>query len=218
MDAGCRYLIRMGLSYEMFTGGFCETNAYLVTHDNRRILIDAPDDVGGWLANKGITIEALLLTHQHFDHVMDAARVKADFNCPIYAWAEPSPELWLNRQFSSMTGWSLEVPDYAVDHLLAGLPSLAVAGIEFSLLHVPGHSPDSVCFLDAGSGDCFCGDTIFREGIGRTDFPGGSHRQLLEGICKKLMTLPGEVKLLPGHGPETTVAHEANSNLFLRGL
>jgi hydroxyacylglutathione hydrolase len=202
----------------VFTGGFCQTNAYLVVHRRRRILIDAPDDVGDWLASQGAGIEALLLTHQHFDHVMEAARVKGDFGCPIYAWARPSGDLWLNRQFSTMTGWSLEIPAYDVDHLLEGSSTLAVAGIEFELLHVPGHSPDSVCFFHAPSGNCFCGDTIFREGIGRTDFPGGSHHQLLSGIQERLLTLPAETKLLPGHGPETTVTHEKNSNLFLRGL
>jgi glyoxylase-like metal-dependent hydrolase (beta-lactamase superfamily II) len=206
----------MSMTCEIFTGGVCQTNAFLVGAGGRHLLIDAPDNAADWLKERGVSIEALLLTHQHFDHVLDAARIKSEHGCGIYAWSPSSSELWLNRQFSSATGWSLEVPDYRVDHLLEGHESLAAAGFEFTLLHVPGHSPDSVCFLDEPGGRCFCGDTVFRRGIGRTDFPGGSHALLVAGIRRRILSLPESVTLLPGHGPTTTVGAEKCANPFLR--
>ncbi|MGI8603054.1 MAG: MBL fold metallo-hydrolase [Verrucomicrobiales bacterium] len=206
----------MELSFEVFTGGFCQTNAYLLKFDGRHVLVDAPDDAAEWLTTQNVNLDALLLTHQHFDHVMDAAKIKAEQRCPVYAWSPPSPELWLNRLFSSLSGWSLEVRDYEVDHLLDGLTSVALPGINFELLHVPGHSPDSVCFYHAPSQSCFSGDTVFHDGIGRTDFPGGSQAQLLDGIRQKLLSLPDGVALLPGHGCPTTVSRERRENAFLR--
>lgn len=209
------------MTWEVFTGGFCQTNAYLLEAAGRHVLIDAPDDCAEWLQGRGVKIEALLLTHQHFDHVMDAARLAADHGCPIYAWAEPSPDLWLNRMFSQLTGWELEIAPYEVAHVLGGPEKgagemLRVAGMDFRLWHVPGHSPDSVCFYQEASGRCFCGDTVFAGGIGRTDFPGGSEALLARGIREKLYTLPAATVLLPGHGGPTTVAEEKSANPFVR--
>jgi hydroxyacylglutathione hydrolase len=206
----------MSMTVQTFTGGVCQTNAYLLEAEGRRVLIDAPDDAADWLAGRGVGVDALLLTHQHFDHVLDAARIKAEHGCEIYAWSPPSPDLWLNRLFSSATGWALDVPEYGVDHLLDGREQLSVAGFVFELLHVPGHSPDSVCFLHTPTQQCFCGDTVFRLGIGRTDFPGGSHAQLVAGIRERILALPDAVALLPGHGPPTTVGSEKRVNSFLR--
>ena len=204
------------MTCQEFTGGFCETNAYLLSDAGRNLLIDAPDDVADWLCERKVKVDALLLTHQHFDHVMDAARVKNDHACEIYAWSAPSPDLWLNQLFSSFTGWSLEVADYPIDHLIENKSQLSVAGFDFELLHVPGHSPDSVCFFHPASQRCFCGDTVFKEGIGRTDFPGGSHPQLVTGIRQRIFSLPDTVALLPGHGPATTVGAEKRGNPFLQ--
>ena len=148
---------------------------------------------------------------------MDAARIIQDHACPVYAWTQPSPELWLNTLFSDMTGWSLDIDPYVVDHELAGRTSLEVENLSFQLLHVPGHSPDSVCFYDVSSAHCFCGDTVFAEGIGRSDFPGGNHELLVSGIREKLLTLADNVSLLPGHGPRTSVGAERQNNPFLRG-
>jgi glyoxylase-like metal-dependent hydrolase (beta-lactamase superfamily II) len=203
------------MTFSAFTGGFCQTNAYLIEAGGRRVLVDAPDDCAEWLRARGATVDALLLTHQHFDHVMDAARVVADHACPVYAWTQPSPALWLSTLFSEMTGWTLEVPPYRVDHELAGRSHVEAAGIAFDLIHVPGHSPDSVCFHHVASAHCFCGDTVFASGIGRSDFPGGDGELLIAGIQEKLLALPEHVALLPGHGPPTTVGAETRENPFL---
>jgi len=210
------------MTWDVFTGGFCQTNAYLLATGGRFLLVDAPDDCAEWLRGLGVKVEALLLTHQHFDHVMDAARIVEDHGCPVYAWTQPTPDLWLNRMFSQMTGWALEIPPYAVTHELGGPGNaagggVAVAGTTLQVLHVPGHSPDSVCFYHQPSAQCFCGDTVFAQGIGRTDFPGGSEALLIAGIREKLFTLPGATTLLPGHGGLTTVGAEMIENPFLQG-
>jgi glyoxylase-like metal-dependent hydrolase (beta-lactamase superfamily II) len=208
------------MTWDVFTGGFCQTNAYLLHAGGRRLLVDAPDDCAEWLRGLGVKVDALLLTHQHFDHVMDAARIVADHGCPVVAWTQPTTDLWLNRMFSQMTGWELEIAPYVVTQELGGAghgdgDTVTLAGESFQILHVPGHSPDSVCFYHASSGHCFCGDTVFAQGVGRTDFPGGSADQLLAGIREKIFALPGETVLLPGHGGITTVADEKAGNPFL---
>jgi len=208
------------MRWTVFTGGFCQTNAYLLEAGERRLLVDAPDDCAEWLRGMGVKVDALLLTHQHFDHVMDAARVVADHGCSVHAWSQPAPELWLDRMFAQVTGWALEVAPYVVTHELGGAgvgvgEEVVIAGAGFRLLHVPGHSPDSVCFYDEAGALCFCGDTVFAGGIGRTDFPGGSEPLLIGGIREKILRLPGPTVLLPGHGGPTTVAAELSDNPFL---
>ena len=207
------------MTWDVFTGGFCQTNAYLLNTGGRRLLVDAPEDCAAWLRGLGVRVDALLLTHQHFDHVMDAARLVADHGCPVVAWSQPTPEWWLNRLVSQMAGWELEIAPYVVTHELGGPGRgcgevLEVAGESFRVLHVPGHSPDSVCFYQAASARCFCGDTVFAGGIGRTDFPGGNAAGLLAGIRENLFSLPGDTVLLPGHGGLTTVADERTGNPF----
>lgn len=209
----------MTLTWEVFCGGFVQTNAWLLQAEGRHLLIDAPDDAADWLRGRGIKLDALLLTHQHFDHVMDAARIAQEHGCPIYAWAAPSPQLWLNELFSQATGWRLEVPGYQVTHELqhpAPWPRLTAAGVEFQIFHIPGHAPDSICFYHKASRACFCGDTLFAQGVGRTDLPGGSSRQLTQGIQQHLYTLADDTLLMPGHGPHTTVGDEKVSNPFVR--
>lgn len=208
------------MTWDVFTGGFCQTNAYLLHAGERCLLVDAPDDCADWLQAMGMRVDALLLTHQHFDHVMNAARIVADHGCPVVAWTQPTTDLWLNRMFSGLTGWTLEIDPYVVTRELGGAgrgagETVDILGVPFQLFHVPGHSPDSVCFHHEPSGLCFCGDTVFAAGIGRTDFPGGSTEQLVSGIRDKLLTLPAATVLLPGHGGVTTVEDERNANPFL---
>ena len=104
---------------------------------------------------------------------------------------------------------------YEIDHLLDVSAPLALAGKTIGLAHVPGHSTDSVTFHFADANALFAGDTIFAGSIGRTDLPGGDTRLLLDGIDGKLLTLPPETRVFPGHGPETTIGREVASNPFL---
>jgi hydroxyacylglutathione hydrolase len=109
----------------------------------------------------------------------------------------------------------MSVVPFQVDHCFKMEELLRLVGLEISLAHVPGHSPDSVTFHFLDHGVVFSGDTLFAGSVGRTDLPGGSSEQLLSGIAKHLLSLPPETHVLPGHGPGTTVSEESNSNPYL---
>ena len=200
-----------------FTGGIAQTNGWVLEAPGGVLLVDAPEGVADWLERRQLRPVALLLTHQHFDHVMDAAAVKARFGCPIYAFAAHSRRLTLEDLFGMATGTTLSVPSYEVDHVLDGKGGVEIAGMSFELKHVPGHSPDSICFYSKTEGLLFGGDVLFAGSVGRTDFPGGSAQLLLSGIVEKILPLPDETRVFPGHGPETSIGEERLDNPYLQG-
>jgi glyoxylase-like metal-dependent hydrolase (beta-lactamase superfamily II) len=196
---------------EICTGGFTQTNGYLVeAPDGTWILFDAPEGAAEWLEERGIRLGHLVLTHQHFDHVMDAAAIR-EAGAVVHAWAPHSASLTLVEAF----GLPMRVEEFEVDRLLEGQENLEIGGLVFEMAHVPGHSPDSVTFHHRDSAAVICGDTVFAGSIGRTDLPGGSHEQLIEGIRRHLLSLPPSTRLFPGHGPATTVEAEARGNPYL---
>lgn len=199
-----------------YTGGIAETNGWVLETDAGTLAVDAPEGFADWLEEEGVKVDALLLTHQHFDHVMNAAEIKARQGCPVAAFARYSKNLTLELLFGAVTGTSVSVKPFDVDHVLEGRGELAIAGVDFKLLHVPGHSPDSVCFHAPGLELLFGGDVLFAGSIGRTDFPGGSMEQLLRGIEEKVLVLDDSTRVFPGHGPETTIGDERNGNPYLQ--
>ena len=215
MDRWKKYTDMSEGSWKVFTGGMAQTNGYLFEAPEGWVLVDAPDGVADWLDAEGIKVAALLLTHQHYDHVVDAAAVAESHGCPIYSHSSYSTQLTLEDLLRS-AGMPVEVAPYEIDHLLAGLDSLNVAGMKFGLRFVPGHSQDSLCFVDEAGLRVFVGDTVFAGSVGRSDFPGGSHPLLISGITTHLLNFSDEVELLPGHGPATTVGAEKRTNPFLR--
>jgi glyoxylase-like metal-dependent hydrolase (beta-lactamase superfamily II) len=197
------------------TGGIAATNAYLLTLPGGTLVIDAPEGTADWLRRLGVRPDVLLLTHQHFDHVMDAAALKREFGCRIVAWSAYSRDLTLELLFSAVSGMSVNVPPFEVDDVLEGKSTLEAAGEVWSLLHIPGHSPDSVCFHHEAEKTVFGGDVLFECGVGRTDFPGGSHTRLITGIVEKLMPLDDATVVFPGHGDSTTIGAERMGNPYL---
>lgn len=203
------------LTLSHFTGGIAQTNGWLLRLADQAIAIDAPEGMSAWLSAQGVKLNALLLTHQHFDHVLDAAAIAAAHACPVIAFAPYSPDLTLERLFGISAGISFSVTPFTVTDLVTESSSIDLLDTSWSVLHVPGHSPDSICFHSPTTGHLFGGDVLFRDGIGRTDFPGGSTRTLLSGIQNKILTLPDETQVHPGHGPSTTIARERLQNPFL---
>ena len=201
------------MKLSVYTGGFVQTNGYLVETPDGNFLIDAPDGVARWIESRGVRVDDVLLTHQHYDHVTDAAALKAT-GARLHALEDYSKDLTLE---SMVRGWGLpiSVVPYEIDRKFSMEEPLVVAGKTLALAHVPGHSPDSVTFHLADAGVLFSGDTLFAESVGRTDLPGGNTQQLLDGILGKLLSLPPETKVFPGHGPATTIGVEAKENPYL---
>lgn len=210
-----------------FTGGQFQTNGYLLSlPGGSRILIDAPEGVANWLDSREYGIDLLLLTHLHYDHVVDVAALKRAHDCPVLAHSNPDPDITLETILKQTISGSLEIEPFEIDRLLAGEIAVEIEpdGLNLGILHVPGHSPDSLCFgpfdHDALEGlpILFGGDVLFRGGIGRTDFPHGDPDLLISGIREKVFALPDEIIVLPGHGPATTIGIEKRSNPFLTGF
>lgn len=196
-----------------YTGGMVQTNGYLVETPDGNLLIDAPEGVAQWIAEKAVRVDDVLLTHQHYDHVTDAAALQAA-GARLHAFAPYSKDLTLEAAARAW-GMPVTVEPYRVESLLETTGPLRLAGLEFQMAHVPGHAADAVTFHLPAAGVVFSGDTLFAGSIGRTDLPGGDTQQLLDGIDRHLMTLPPETRVLSGHGPATTIGREAKVNPYL---
>jgi glyoxylase-like metal-dependent hydrolase (beta-lactamase superfamily II) len=201
------------MKLSVFTGGFAQTNGWLLETAEGNLLVDAPEGVAAWLARRGTRVDHLLLTHQHYDHVLDAAALQKQ-GVQIHAFAPYSQDLTLEKPAREW-GMPLHVEPFTVDHLIVPGEPLKLCGLVFSVAHIPGHAADSLTFHLVSHGVVFAGDALFQGSIGRTDLPGGDTATLLDGIRRHLLTLDGTTRVLPGHGPETTIANEAAGNPFL---
>jgi hydroxyacylglutathione hydrolase len=201
------------LNIKQFTGGFAATNGFLVVAPEGLLLVDAPEGVSDWLDGQGLEVTDLLLTHLHFDHVMDAAKVQ-NRGVRVYSYARLTKELSLEDQFGEIFGGEFSVEGFESDEILEGVGSVEVAGLELEVLHVPGHSPDSVCFYSREHGQLFGGDVLMRAGYGRTDFRHGDEALLFAGIREKLFVLDDDVRVHSGHGGDTTIGTERARGLI----
>lgn len=211
-------LIATGMStsiYETFCGGVFETNCYLFRAPGGHILFDAPDGACGWLERRGITPGLLLLTHGHFDHIPDVARIKKRFGCQIGCHAETVPMI-SEPDFFRNYGFGLEVEPTQPDFLIEATDGRDFLGMNFEVFDVPGHSPGSLCFLQREAKLLVGGDVLFAGGVGRWDLPGGDGELLFAGIREKLFPLGDDITVLPGHGPPTTIGEERRTNPFVR--
>jgi glyoxylase-like metal-dependent hydrolase (beta-lactamase superfamily II) len=206
---------------ETFPVGPLQCNCAIVADPTTREAVvidpgDEPDRILEALAGAGLRAVALIHTHAHFDHVGSSALIKRITGAPILMHAGDRP-LYQNLTVQGQTfGLTLEAPGI-IDRTLVGGDRVACGKGELEVIHTPGHTPGSLCFRMPGeNGDVlFSGDTLFRRSIGRTDLWGGSTPQILESIRDRLLTLPGGLRVIPGHGDETTIADEGRKNPFV---
>ena len=198
--------------------GVIGTNCYLVINEEQKtgVVIDPGGDAEQILEKirqKGIAIEAIFLTHGHSDHIMAVDEVRETTGAKVYiSEADAGMLTKASSNLSIYMGAGREFK--ATDEFLVDGETITAAGLKFQVVATPGHTKGGVCLV---CGDTvFCGDTIFSESIGRTDLPGGSYSQILHSIKTKIMVLPDEMKLLPGHGPATTIGWERRRNPFLQ--
>ncbi len=175
-----------------------------------------PEEILHFLQEHQLTPAAILNTHGHADHIAGNAALKAAYPAaPLLIGAGDAPML-TDALANLSAPFGLAIVSPTADQLVKEGDVLQFAGFTLEVLLIPGHTPGHVVFLCWQPGPLvFGGDVLFRESIGRSDFPGGDHLLLLEGIHTKLLTLPDTVVIYPGHGPVTTVGHEKRNNPFL---
>ncbi len=198
--------------FKTFTGGMLETNCFFLEAKEGNILFDAPDGADEAFAHE--KIDLLLVTHGHFDHVLDAAKIIRRHGCRVGFHNDTTP-IVTEREFFTRFGLPIEVEPFTADMLLGETALTTLLGENFQIFDVPGHCPGSLCFLLPEGNVLIGGDVLFRGGVGRADLPGGNHGLLIKGIREKLLPLPERTVVLPGHGPATTIGRERDENPFL---
>jgi hydroxyacylglutathione hydrolase len=205
------------MKYQLFTLGDLETNCYLVWSGQAAGVIDPggpPEPVCAAIDRSGLQLQWILNTHGHSDHIAGNAALQGRYAAPILIHeADRGMLLSATANLSVFLGPGMVSPDAEATLTDGEWVPLGDGG--FRVIAVPGHTPGSIALYTDGL--LFCGDSLFRESVGRTDFPGGDQRQLISAIRNRLFCLPSETRVLPGHGPATDIAHEMRFNPFAAG-
>lgn len=199
--------------------GSLSANCYIVGSEvtGEGMVIDPGGNAEGILnaiTDSGLDIKIIVLTHGHSDHIAALYDIQDRTGAEVAIHAEDADFLHGRGSFSTMFGISYKTPG-PPDRLLDEGDVIDVGGLQFSVLHTPGHTPGSICLLTDDK--VFTGDTLFYRGIGTTLMPGSSRRQLIDSIHARLMVLPDSTIIYPGHGRETTIGAERKNNPYVRG-
>lgn len=202
-----------------FTGGGFGENAYLAWDPDSgdAVAVDpgaGTPDLLRFLEGEGLTLRAILLTHAHLDHVEGVASLRSATGAPVVLHPDAAPQYRALEMQAAAFGVRI-VPPPPVDRWYRGGDRVEEGTLAFDVRDAPGHAPGHVILVQPDLQVAFVGDVVFAGSIGRTDLPGGDYRTLMASIRGAVLTLPDDTRLLPGHGPETTVAHERRYNPFL---
>lgn len=199
------------------TLGVCATNCYFLYREGSGEVIfadpaDRGADIYEALNKKGLAVEAILLTHGHFDHIWGAERLRELSGAKIYALDAEQPvcrDAYVNVSAQAGRKATIEPDEWLTDG-----QKITFAGISLEVIATPGHTAGSCCYYVPEAGFLIAGDTLFEGSVGRTDFPTGSMSRLVHSIKEKLFLLPGETKVYPGHGEATSIEEEKKNNPY----
>ncbi len=204
---------------ETLTVGPFQENCYVIGDGATGAIVDPGDEatrIALAVEQTGLEIGQILLTHAHIDHVGAVAALADEYACPVLMHAEAEPMLEQLPTQAMMMGLRFgKVP--AVDRHVEDEEILQVGNLRLESLYTPGHAPGHLAFYAESEGLVLSGDALFAGSVGRTDLFGGDMELLVRSINERLMTLPDETRVYPGHGPRTTIGNERAYNPFLRG-
>lgn len=207
------------LKVKKLSVGDLQVNCFIVHNYSECLIVDPGGDIEtivDFINSKNLGVEGIILTHGHFDHFVVAEELSSKYNVKIYAHEDDhklllDPKMNLSSYFYQNNPIKINNP--SILESLGDNISFNVA--KFVVIHVPGHSPGSVCLYNKENQFCIAGDVLFKMSIGRTDFPYCNQNQLVEGIKKKLLILPDNTVIYPGHGDKTTIKEEKKFNPHL---
>jgi hydroxyacylglutathione hydrolase len=208
--------------HEILPVGLLQCNCSILGDETSReaIVVDPGDDIPEIqkvLQRHGLTVKLIVITHAHIDHIAGAQKLKRLTGAPILYNENDLP---LVKMMDVQASWlRMETPEVLPpDEALRDGQAVGVEGISAIALHTPGHTQGSSCLYLPEAKILLAGDTLFAGSVGRTDLPGGDTKQLLRSIHDRVMVLPEDVLVVPGHGPNTTIAEEMDSNPFLQNV
>ncbi|EOS73653.1 hypothetical protein C817_05036 [Dorea sp. 5-2] len=206
------------MKVERFLTGIISTNCYLaINEETKQTVVIDPASSSPSLMNhieaEGLKVEAILLTHGHFDHIMGIDGFLKKYDVPVYVHEDDKEMMndpQLNQSSTYTAGYTFSGAECIRDGQV-----LHLAGNDFEVFHTPGHTPGCCCFYVREEGVLFSGDTLFANSVGRTDFPGSSTSALIRSIREKLLPLPDETRVYPGHMGETAIGYEREHNPYI---
>jgi glyoxylase-like metal-dependent hydrolase (beta-lactamase superfamily II) len=208
--------------HEILPVGILQCNCSVFGDEQSReaLVVDPGDEIDSVLrviAKHGWKVTAIVITHAHIDHIGGAQKLKQATGAPVYM---NSNDTELQKMMKVQAGWlGVPTPDAVeIDVAARDGDRLMVGAAAVTVLHTPGHTQGSISLWMPSEGKLVAGDTLFRDSIGRTDLPGGDGRQIIRSIHEKLLPLPDETVVIPGHGDTTTIGREKEFNVFLQGL
>jgi glyoxylase-like metal-dependent hydrolase (beta-lactamase superfamily II) len=206
--------------HEIIPVGMLQCNCSIFGDEQTReaLVVDPGDEITRILQvlkRHGLTVKGIVITHAHIDLIGGAQKLKKATGAPVYMNPDDAE---LQKMMEVQAGWlGVETPDAVeIDSPAMDGGKLVVGATEFHVLHTPGHTQGSISLWIPSEGKLVAGDTLFRDSIGRTDLPGGDSRQILRSIHQKLLPLPEETVVIPGHGEKTTLGREKRFNPFLQ--
>jgi glyoxylase-like metal-dependent hydrolase (beta-lactamase superfamily II) len=207
------------ISSKVFVFSPFQENTYVLYNSEKKAVVIDPGMqneeeekiFSKFLTEKGLTLEKVLLTHAHIDHIFGLNYVVEKYNVPVVMHKDSIAVLDSVPDYARLYGFDFVVGDYAIEEIDEN--DKTVFGL--NVLHIPGHVPGHLVFYHPDQAEAWVGDVLFYQSIGRTDLPGGNHSLLISGIKDKLFKLPENVKIYSGHGPTTSIGFEKENNPFL---